>query len=205
MRWWRPLRRPARRWSAAAVPGRPWGPAVAPRPLAPPPPPTPGLSCVNEPGQQPGRGAHRNAASAPGGPGAGAASGVADASARRTVAAELKPAALSSGKVATALAGGEWLVSASASRASAVAPYVGWMSTKAAQDEAPTAQERLPLSRGADFIPGAPAPGPPGADAAFRCAPRPGCCPGSFTQLNPGVGGGGGANGRGATAGPHGR
>lgn len=74
------------------------------------------------------------------GPGSGSL--VAAASAWSSLAAELNAAALSYDKVVTALASEEWLGSASASMASAVAPYVGWMSTTAAQAEEAASQAR---------------------------------------------------------------
>ncbi|MCH2222840.1 MAG: PPE family protein, partial [Dechloromonas sp.] len=57
------------------------------------------------------------------------------ASAWNGLAAELNSTALGYDKVITALSGEEWLGPASASMAQAVAPYVAWMRTTAAQAE----------------------------------------------------------------------
>src|SRR4030088_1956937 len=67
--------------------------------------------------------------------GAGATSLTTRASAWNALAAELQSAALGYENVVTQLSSEEWLGPASAAMASAVTPYVGWMSTTAGQAE----------------------------------------------------------------------
>jgi len=74
--------------------------------------------------------------------GPGSSSLMAAASAWNGLAAELNSTALGYDKVVTALSSEEWLGPASASMAQAVAPYVAWMSTTAAQAEQAAAQAR---------------------------------------------------------------
>ncbi|CPR06529.1 PPE family protein [Mycobacterium bohemicum DSM 44277] len=72
--------------------------------------------------------------------GPGSSSLMAAASAWNGLAAELNSAAMGYDKVVTTLAGEEWLGPASASMASAVQPYVTWMTTTATQAEETAAQ-----------------------------------------------------------------
>ena len=72
--------------------------------------------------------------------GPGSSSLMAAASAWNGLAAELNSAALGYDKVVTTLASEEWLGPASASMASAVQPYVAWMSTTAGQAEEAASQ-----------------------------------------------------------------
>ncbi len=74
------------------------------------------------------------------GPGSGSL--MAAASAWSALAAELNAAALGYEKVVTTLSSEEWLGPASASMAQAVAPYVAWMSSTAAQAEQAATQAR---------------------------------------------------------------
>lgn len=74
--------------------------------------------------------------------GPGSSSLMAAASAWNGLAAELNSTALGYDKVVTALSSEEWLGPASASMAAAVAPYVAWMSTTAAQAEQTAIQAR---------------------------------------------------------------
>ena len=74
--------------------------------------------------------------------GPGSSSLMAAASAWNGLAAELNSTALGYDKVVTALSSEEWLGPASASMAAAVAPYVAWMSTTAAQAEQTAVQAR---------------------------------------------------------------
>lgn len=67
--------------------------------------------------------------------GAGSAPLVAAASAWSRLAAELNSAAIGYGKIVSGLAGEDWLGPASAAMAQAVAPYVEWMCSTAAQAE----------------------------------------------------------------------
>ena len=81
-----------------------------------------------------------NSASVYAGP--GSAPLVAAASAWNTLAAELNSAALGYENVVTQLSSEEWLGTASASMAAAVAPYVEWMTNAAAQAEQTATQAR---------------------------------------------------------------
>jgi PPE-repeat protein len=74
--------------------------------------------------------------------GAGSSPLVAAASAWSKLAAELNSAADSYDTIVTGLAGEDWLGPASAAMAQAVAPYVEWMSTTAAQAEQAAARAR---------------------------------------------------------------
>jgi PPE-repeat protein len=75
--------------------------------------------------------------------GPGSAPIMAAASAWNGVAAELGSAATSYASVVSTLASDEWLGPASVSMAAAVAPYVAWMSTAAAQAETTAAQAEM--------------------------------------------------------------
>jgi hypothetical protein len=79
-----------------------------------------------------------NSARMYGGPGSGPM--LAAASAWNGLAAELRSTALCYGSVLSALTGEEWHGPASAAMSAAVAPYVAWMSTTAAQAEQTAAQ-----------------------------------------------------------------